>query len=146
MSTKLFENYTMEDFKSFFSIASSVIVQNLSVSTRQLDTTAQKMIDRNIFFVYEALKECQLKGFLKLKKKTHFPAGSLGDAFERVVDTCAQLKIPATYQIGKNFVKPLSVEKQVKLERLRLKRKKFLKNNFISNFFVNIYQKTKKEK
>ena len=143
--TEFFEKYTLDDYKTFFSVASSVVIQNLSVSTQRLDKNAQKTIDDNLALIRGALDTCQSQLNIQLDQRKHFPDGSLGDVFEQVVLMCAKLKIPAHYQSRKVFNKPQNLKVQLKAERLRQKRKKYLKNS-LHRLVSAVMHKTKKDK
>lgn len=143
--TEFFEKYTLDDYKTFFSVASSVVTQNLFVSMQRLDKNAQKTIDDNLALIHGALDTCQSQLNIQLDQRKHFPDGSLGDVFEQVVLMCAKLKIPAPYQSRQVFNKPQNLKIQLKVERLRQKRKKYLKNS-LRRLVSAVIHKTKKEK
>ena len=145
MAEKIFENYTLDDYKTFFGVASSVIIQNLSATTQKLSAADQKSIDENLILIRKALKECQSKFGFQLEGKKHFPDGSLGDVFEQVVLLCARLKIQPKCQFRRVSDKPQSLKIQLKAEQLRQNRKKYFKTG-IRRALTVLTQRTKKEK
>lgn len=145
MAEKIFDQYTLDDYKTFFSVASSVVIQNLFVGTQELTHPEREIIDDNLRLIYRALRACRSQFGFRLKEKTHFPFGSLGDAFERVMDACFYLKIPSVCQTKKVFGKPQNLKVQLKKERLRQKRNNYLKKG-LRRVLTILTHTSKKEK
>lgn len=145
MNKNVFTCYTQEDFKMFFKVASHVLMQNLSVSVRKLSKSETEIVNENLKLFYRGLEVYASQSEFRLKKKTCFPLGSLGDAFERALDVCSCFKMSINYPSKTEFRKPQNLKIQLKKERLRQKRNNYLKKSLCRVLTILKY-KSKKEK